>query len=73
MNVSWPIVFLGVFWWYLETSFFGWNSQPESVAELFADGLALVFFGASVAVGNRKKAAQDVTVNFVRREADHDL
>lgn len=46
-NINWRIVVLGVLWWYLETKFFGWNESPGSVAELFADGGALVFFAAA--------------------------
>lgn len=46
-TINWPIVILGVLWWYLETKFFGWNQSPGSVAELFADGAALAFFAAA--------------------------
>lgn len=44
-----PIALLGVLWWWLETSYFGWNKSPGSVAELFADGLALAFYAAAFA------------------------
>lgn len=58
-RVNLPIFALGVLWWFLETSFFGWNQRPGSVPELFADGMALAFFaaafwrGSSVTVINR--------------------
>lgn len=48
-----PIALLGVFWWWLETSYFGWNKSPGSVAELFADGLALAFYAAAFAFPRR--------------------
>lgn len=48
-RVNWPIVGLGVMWWALETHHFGWNRHHGSVAELFADGMALAFFAASFA------------------------
>lgn len=47
LRPNWPVVWIGVLWWALETSYFGWNQGPGSVAELFADGLALVFFAAA--------------------------
>lgn len=53
-RVNWPIVCFGVLWWYLETSYFGWNRSPGSVAELFADGMALVFFAAAFAFPTRR-------------------
>jgi hypothetical protein len=49
MRVNWPIAGLGVLWWWLETRYFGWNRSPGSVAELFADGMALAFFAAAFA------------------------
>ncbi|WWW34540.1 hypothetical protein V8017_16155 [Stenotrophomonas rhizophila] len=45
-RVNWPIVALGVLWWWMETSYFGHNDRPGSVAELFADGMALAFYAA---------------------------
>lgn len=48
-RVNWPIVSLGLLWWLMETSYFGWNDGPGSVAELFADGAVLVFFAAAFA------------------------
>ena len=44
---NWPVIFIGVLWWAMETRYFGWNARPESVAELFADGLTLVIFAAA--------------------------
>lgn len=48
-KVNWPIVVLGVLWWLVETRYFGWNARPGSVAELFADGMALAFYAAAFA------------------------
>lgn len=53
-RVNWPIVALGVLWWWMETSYFGHNARPESVAELFADGMALAFYAAAFAFPPRK-------------------
>lgn len=49
-RVNWPIVSLGLLWWLMETSYFGWNHDPSSIAELFADGAVLVFFAAAFAL-----------------------
>ncbi len=49
-----PIALLGILWWYLETSYFGWNAFPNSVAELFADGLALAFYASAFALPQRR-------------------
>lgn len=48
-RVNWPIVALGLLWWLMETRYFGWNQSPGSIAELFADGMVLVFYGAAFA------------------------
>ena len=48
-RINWPIAVLGILWWYMETSYFGWNTAPGSVAELFADGMALAFYAAAFA------------------------
>lgn len=56
---NWPIVALGLLWWLMETRYFGWNDGPGSVAELFADGLVLVFYAAAFAFPPRR---QEVTV-----------
>jgi len=52
-NVNWQIAALGALWWWQETNYFGWNAQPKSIAELFADGLALAFFAAALAFPRR--------------------
>lgn len=49
MRVNWPIAALGVLWWWMETRYFGNNVGPGSVAELFADGMALAFYAAAFA------------------------
>lgn len=48
-RINWPIVVLGLLWWLMETSYFGWNKSPSSVAELFADGAVLVLCAAAFA------------------------
>jgi len=63
-KINWPIVALGVTWWYVETQFFGWNRKPESIAELFADGMVLAFFAAAFAF---KQKQPSVTV-VVKKE-----
>jgi hypothetical protein len=52
-KVNRPVVALGVLWWLMETSYFGWNASAGSTAELFADGLALVFFAVAFAFPRR--------------------
>ena len=54
----------GLILWLLETAYFGWNEEAESVAEemLNAISLALVGFGA---IGSIVKAAKsDVRINI---------
>lgn len=53
-RVNWPIFWLGVLWWAMETSHFGWNQRPGSVAELFADGMVLAFYAAAFAFPPRR-------------------
>jgi len=48
-HLNWPIAALGLLWWAMETSYFGWNTSPSSIAELFADGAALLFYSAAFA------------------------
>lgn len=60
-KVCWPIVWIGVVWWYLETQYFGWNPMPRSLAELVADGVALGFLALAFVVGNRGPARISVT------------
>ncbi len=64
-RVNWPIVALGVLWWWMETSYFGGNIGPGSVAELFADGMALAFYAAAFAFPPRN---QEVVVVAVEPE-----
>ncbi|MCS4231380.1 hypothetical protein EDF77_1908 [Stenotrophomonas maltophilia] len=59
-RANWPIAGLGVLWWWMETSYFGGNIGPGSVAELYADGLALVFYAAAFAFPPRKPLAKNV-------------
>lgn len=61
MRINWPIAALGVAWWWLETKYFGWNSHPGSVAELFADGMALAFYAAAFAFPPRAPVAVNIT------------
>lgn len=56
-----PVVVIGVLWWALETHYFGWNGHPGSVAELFADGLALAFFAAAYLI-------RPITITIVKPE-----
>lgn len=45
MKPNWVLLFCGVFFWLMETRFFGWNKMPGSIAELFADGMSLFMIG----------------------------
>lgn len=54
-----PIACIAVVWWYAETSYFGWNAFPHSVAELFADGLAYVLWAAAFAFPPRYREEAD--------------
>lgn len=53
---------LGLFFWYQETKFFGWNDRPGSIAELFADALVLMFFVAAFAVSAMEEGKVTVKV-----------
>lgn len=53
-KINWPVFLFGVLWWYAETRYFGWNLRPESVEELFADGMALVFYALAFAFPPRR-------------------
>lgn len=59
-RVNWPIAALGLLWWTMETSYFGNNVGPGSVAELFADGMALVFYAAAFAFPPRKSLVIEI-------------
>jgi len=61
-RVNWPIAVLGMLWWYMETSYFGWNTVPRSVAELFADGMAMAFYALAFAFPP-KRSEVTVVVN----------
>lgn len=61
-----PIIAIGIYWWQFETAFFGWNRHPESVAELFADGLALVFFAIAFAFPHHRQARSSNHGRFPR-------
>ncbi|MEA9936030.1 hypothetical protein VDG40_02730 [Xanthomonas campestris pv. raphani] len=55
-----PIAVIALYWGWLETSFFGWNMDPRSTAELFADGLALVLLAAAFAFPKRDAVRVEV-------------
>jgi len=63
-RVNWPIMAVGVIWWWMETRYFGWNAIPESVAELFADGMALSFFALGFAFPNKKDCVTNVSMQI---------
>lgn len=64
IRANWPIVALGVLWWWMETSYFGHNNRPGSVAELFADGMALAFYALALAFPPRKP--QPIEIQVIR-------
>jgi hypothetical protein len=61
-RVNWPIAALGVLWWWMETSYFGHNNRPGSVAELFADGMALAFYAVALAFPPGNKSSIEIKV-----------
>jgi len=65
-RVNWPIVALGVLWWWMETSYFGHNVGPKSVAELFADGMALAFYAAAFAFPPRGQRITNIKIEVSR-------
>lgn len=65
-RVNWPIVALGVLWWWMETSYFGHNVGPKSVAELFADGMALAFYAAAFAFPPRGPRVTNIKIEVSR-------
>lgn len=50
MNLNFGIIILGIYFWFLETSYFGWNFRASSEAEIICDGIAILI----VALGLRK-------------------
>lgn len=60
-RINWPIAVIGIVWWWMETRYFGNNIGPGSVAELFADGLALVFYAAAFAFPPRQSVVIEIS------------
>ncbi len=55
MKINWRIFWIAVFFWYEESSYYGWNLHPYCLAELACDGfalflLALAYFQTTVNV-----------------------
>lgn len=48
-----PVAIIAGVWWLMETAYFGWNASPQSLAELVADGVALVLLAYAYACGPR--------------------
>ena len=48
MKRFWMIWFIGICWGVFENQYFGWNSLPQSNAELLADGLAFLLMALAV-------------------------
>ncbi len=47
-RVNWPVLFVGLFFWYEETKYFGWNALPGSPAEVICDGIALLILALAI-------------------------
>ncbi|UXA48489.1 hypothetical protein M0D44_19805 [Xanthomonas prunicola] len=62
-----PIALIALYWWGLETSYFGWNKTPGSAAELFADGLGVVLFAAAFAFAHRAPIRIEVRTGCAAR------
>lgn len=41
-RITWPVLLIGVGFWWMETDYFGWNATPQSEAELICDGIAML-------------------------------
>ena len=63
-RVNLPIIVIGIIWWYMETKYFGWNTVPGSVSELFADGMALSFFALAFAFPPKKDCVTNVSMQI---------
>lgn len=41
-RINWPVFWLAMVWWYVETKHYGWNVTAQSDAEMFCDGLVFL-------------------------------
>lgn len=60
--MNWIIWLVGMFFWWEETAYFGWNMLPQSPAEVICDGIAALIF----ALACLKRTNVHVTVNEKR-------
>ena len=60
-RVSWPVMWFAFAWWFMETSYFGWNAMPGSTTELFADGGVLVL----AALAFPRKTVLQITIKGI--------
>lgn len=44
------IFIVGIAFWYIENSFFGWHARPHSEAEVICDGITSIIFALSMLV-----------------------
>lgn len=47
-QVNWIVFVMGVWFWYMETKYFGWNTTPGSDAELICDGISLLIQASAI-------------------------
>lgn len=59
-RINWWIAFIAIWFWLIETAYFGWNASPGSDAELICDGLALLIFAIAIAAGRPPRVNVEV-------------
>ena len=47
------IFFIGLYFWFLENRYFGWNGSPQSDAEIICDGIVLLIFALAFVAPSR--------------------
>lgn len=47
-QINWIVFLAGLFFWYIETRYFGWNALPGSDAEVICDGIAIMIQASAI-------------------------
>ncbi|WP_025917527.1 hypothetical protein [Herminiimonas sp. CN] len=63
--MTWTIV-IAIWFWIAETAYFGWNSWPQSDAEMICDGIAMLMLVIALSAKNLN---QKITVTIKSVEA----
>lgn len=62
--MNWKVGAVSIWFWLIETAYFGWNLKPGSDAEMVCDGLALLIFALALMPRNTVKPVNThTTVN----------